>query len=100
MTNKPMLSEREKFEAFWRSTMNVQDMDLHRCEFPMTAYDDQPYACQETERGRMTWMARAKLDHTLTFINCTAEFADQACVVQPGDELVIINSTDEASRND
>lgn len=62
MTNKPMLSERDKFEAFWRSTMSVQDMDLHRCEFPMTAYEDQPYACHETERGRMTWMARALLD--------------------------------------
>lgn len=62
MTNKPMLSERDKFEEFWRSTMNVQDMDLHRCEFPMTAYDDQPYACHETERGRMAWMARALLD--------------------------------------
>ena len=59
MTNKPMLSERDKFETFWRSTMNVQDMDLHRCEFPMTAHEDQPYACHETERGRMTWMARA-----------------------------------------
>lgn len=66
MTNKPMLSERDKFEAFWRSTMNVQDMDLHRCEFPMTAYDDQPYACHETERGRMTWMARAGLDQALS----------------------------------
>lgn len=63
MTNKPMLSERDKFEAFWRSTMNVQDMDLHRCEFPMTAYDDQPYACHETERGRLTWMARAGFGH-------------------------------------
>lgn len=62
MTNKTMLSERDNFEVFWRLTMNVQDMDLHRCEFPMTAYDDQPYACHETERGRMAWMARALLD--------------------------------------
>lgn len=48
MTNKPMLSERNKFEVFWRSTMNVEAMGLYRCEFPMTAYDDQPYACHET----------------------------------------------------
>lgn len=63
MSNKPILRvERYKFEEFWRSTMNVQDMDLHRCEFPMTAYDDQPYACHETGRGWETWMARAGLD--------------------------------------
>lgn len=100
MTNKPMLSERDKFELFWRSKMNVEAMDLHRCEFPMTAYDDQPYACHETERGRMTWMARARLDHALTFSNCTAEFADPAHVMQPVEKLEFINAFDEASRND
>lgn len=63
MTNKPMLSERDKFEVFWRKEMNVEAMDLHRCEFPMIAYDDQPYACHETERGRLTWMARAGFGH-------------------------------------
>lgn len=63
MTNKPMLIERDKFEAFWRKEMNVEVMDLHRCEFPMTAYNDQPYACHETERGRLTWMARAAHDN-------------------------------------
>lgn len=63
MTNKPMLSERDKFEAFWRKEMNIEAMDLHRCEFPMIAYDDQPYACHETERGRLTWMARAGFGH-------------------------------------
>ncbi|EPJ90990.1 hypothetical protein [Pseudomonas psychrophila] len=60
MTNKPMLSiERGQFEAFWCKEMNVQEMDLHRCEFPMTATENQPYACHETERSWVTWKARA-----------------------------------------
>lgn len=64
MTNKPMLSvERNAFEAFWRATMNVEVMDLHRCEFPMTDYNEQPYACHETDRAWMTWKGRAILDN-------------------------------------
>lgn len=63
MNDKLMLSERDKFEVFWRKEMNTEAMDLHRCEFPMIAYEDQPYACHETERGRLTWMARAGVGH-------------------------------------
>lgn len=81
MTNKPMLSERDKFEAFWRKEMNIEAMDLHRCEFPMMAYEDQPYACHETERGRLTWMARARLENKLDPVagHCTHPPGCKSC---------------------
>lgn len=89
MTNKPMLSERDKFETFWRSTMNVQDMDLHRCEFPMTAHEDQPYACHETDRAWMTWKGRAILDKPVLESQYEGMTQDQAQAVSDGvDEIL------------
>lgn len=55
MSKKKM---REEFEAWWSSEMNVTEMDLHRCDFPMQKADFvQPYACHETQRGWMAWQA-------------------------------------------
>lgn len=50
--------ERKTFEAFWSKEMNIEVMDLHRCEFPMVPVDFiQPYACHETQRGWLSWLA-------------------------------------------
>src|SRR5690554_1847791 len=48
---------REEFESWWKATMNTEAMDLHRCEFPMTRPENQPYACHETNRAWMAWQA-------------------------------------------
>ena len=39
----------EEFEAWWRATMNIIEMDLHR-------FAD-GYSCHETNRGWMAWKA-------------------------------------------
>lgn len=52
---------RKEFERFCSQEMNVEEMDLHRCNFPMTPYEKQPYACHETERSWWTWQACAAL---------------------------------------
>ena len=55
--------ERAAFEEHWKRDMNIKEMDLWRCEFQNLKYEDQPYACHETNRGWMTWQAaRAALD--------------------------------------
>ncbi len=50
--------ERELFEAFWKSNMNVEVMDLHRNIYPMNS--GWSYACHETNRSWMTWVACAQ----------------------------------------
>lgn len=52
MSNK---ESRAKFESWWSASMNTELMDLHRCQFPMTHDDDQPYACHETQRSWSAW---------------------------------------------
>lgn len=51
------MDEREMFEAWWNREMNVEEMDLHRCDYPMMPAHKQPYACHETNRAWMTWQA-------------------------------------------
>ena len=48
---------REEFEAWWSATMNIEEMDLWRCEYPLTKEENQPYACHETQRSWMAWKA-------------------------------------------
>jgi hypothetical protein len=49
---------REEFEAWWKSEMNIQMMDLHRLNFPMQKADFiQPYACHDTQRSWLAWQA-------------------------------------------
>ena len=55
--NKMREQVRQQFEAWWKSTMNTEVMDLERCSFPLTEYVDQPYACHETGRAWMAWQA-------------------------------------------
>lgn len=50
--------ERELFEAFWKSNMNVKIMDLHRNIYPMNS--GWSYTCCETNRSWMTWLACAQ----------------------------------------
>lgn len=50
--------ERKLFEAFWKSNMNVEVMDLHRNIYPMNS--GWSYACHETNRSWMTWVACAQ----------------------------------------
>ena len=40
---------REEFETWWRATMNIIEMDLHR-------FAD-GYSCHDTNRGWMVWQA-------------------------------------------
>lgn len=55
--------ERSEFEAWWTENMNLEAMDLWRCDFPMQPRDFvQPYACHETQRGWLAWQARAALE--------------------------------------
>jgi hypothetical protein len=51
---------RADFEKFWRAEMNIKAMPLTRKRFPMTAYCDQPYCCQETDRSWISWQASRK----------------------------------------
>lgn len=47
------MGERERFEAWWRATMNTKEMDFHR-------FAGDQYACHETNRSWMTWQEAAR----------------------------------------
>lgn len=49
------MTAREEFEYWWNRNMNAEIMDLHRCNFPMTPKEKQPYACHETQRAWLSW---------------------------------------------
>lgn len=53
--------ERKLFEGWWEANMNIEVMDLYRCEFPQIIYGEQPYACHETQRSWLAWEARGKI---------------------------------------
>lgn len=50
--------ELKSFKSFWASTMNTEEMDLHIHRYPMGK--GWAFACHETNRGWMSWVARAK----------------------------------------
>lgn len=79
--------ERAAFEAWWTQEMNLKEMDLHRCQFPMTPDHKQPYACPETQRSWLTWQASAAspppvaqispiIGTQAPFSNCRFKFCD------------------------
>lgn len=65
---------RKEFEAWWSATMNIEEMDLWRCEYPFTKEENQPYACHETQRSWMAWKASRE---SLTV--CLPDSDDYSC---------------------
>lgn len=53
--------ERAGFEKAWAEAVNVELLDLHRKQYPLTGDEDQPYDTQQTQLGWMMWQARAAL---------------------------------------
>lgn len=95
MTDKAEIDrERIKFEEFWRRTMNIEVLDLHRCEFPMVADWRQPYACHETDRAWITWIARSRLNNWPPRININASGIR---ITGNSDGSLTINSTNPES---
>lgn len=54
--------ERAEFEKAWAGAVNVEVLDLHRKQFPLTSDADQPYDTPQTQLGWMMWQARAALE--------------------------------------
>lgn len=57
--------ERAEFEKAWAGAVNVEVLDLHRKQYPLTADADQPYDTPQTQLGWMMWQARAALERKL-----------------------------------
>ena len=53
--------ERAEFEKAWAGAVNVEVLDLHRKQFPLTSDADQPYDTPQTQLAWMMWQARAAL---------------------------------------
>lgn len=68
---------REAFETWWRSEMNLAEMDLDRRAYPMQKPDfEQPYSSLETERAWLSWQAsRAPIEVGLPRV---ADYFDQS----------------------
>lgn len=52
--------ERMEFEAWWKSEMNIEAMDLSRTDLPWPP-EKQVYKCIETERAWLTWKAARRV---------------------------------------
>jgi len=46
------MTERDRFEAWWKANMNIVEMDLH--------YPNDYYLCHETQRCWLAWQACAE----------------------------------------
>lgn len=83
-------AERKAFEAWWRATMNLEEMDLH-------PFGTDQYACHETNLAWMTWQARSALAAPANETNLRATLRATANLLDEiysdiGGEMARINS--------